>query len=120
NIARRGGEADLNGQLVVLQNEMPVAPCGAMAFINDDDIEVTRRVVLEEELGVLAALVAVQSLIRGDEDAGVFLRIFRVHFGGVVAECGLEIGEAVVAQFGAIAKEQSAPHKPCVEDATQY
>ena len=31
----------------------------------------------------------------------------------------IEIGEAVVAQFGAVAEEQSAPHEPGVEDATQ-
>src|SRR5882724_11757193 len=34
NLARRGGEADLDGLLVVLQNEMPVAPRGAMTFIS--------------------------------------------------------------------------------------
>ena len=56
NLARRGGEADLNGVLVVLQDDKPVAPGGAVAFVNDDDIEEAGRVVLEEERGALATL----------------------------------------------------------------
>ena len=51
--------------------------------------------------------VLVERLVGGDEDAGVLLRVLRVHLGGVGAEGGLEIAKAVVAQLGAVADERA-------------
>ena len=48
-LARRGGEADLNRLAVLLQDDEPLAPSRAMALVNDDDIEVAGRVMLEEK-----------------------------------------------------------------------
>ena len=75
--------------------------------------------MFQEEGCILTAVVVIEGLVGGDENAGVLLRVLRVHFGGIVAESGLEIGEAVVAQLGPVAKEQSASHQAGVEDATQ-
>ena len=48
-LARRSREADLNRLAVLFQDDKPLAPSRAVALVNDDDIEVAGRVMLEEE-----------------------------------------------------------------------
>src|SRR5204862_6337490 len=78
-LAWRGGKADLNGLRVVLKDFVPFSPRGAMAFIDDDDIKITRRVMLQEKAGVLRVTIRgfVQCLIGRDEYPRVFLRVMR-------------------------------------------
>ena len=83
-----------------------------MAFVNHDDIEESGRVIaLEEILHRMFRACAflglmVEGLVGGDEDTGVFLRIAGAHLGGVGAECGKEIAEAVFARCLSAVKEE--------------
>lgn len=53
-LTRGRGEPDLNGVPVALQHFVPLAPCGAMALVDDDMAEAVRRIVLQQEGGIVA------------------------------------------------------------------
>ena len=71
-LARRGGEADVDGVGVALEHLRPAAPGGAVALVDDDDAEGILAVVLGEEAGEAFVLVVqAEGLVGGDVDAGV-------------------------------------------------
>src|SRR5213593_4884918 len=102
-----------------------------MAFVYHDYVEIAGRIVLEEKgcihrwlfspvIRGSTNLFVAERLVRGDDDLGIFLRVARVDLRRVVAECRLEIAEAIVSKFGPVADKKSFAHKAGIEDAPQH
>jgi hypothetical protein len=92
-----------------------------VAFINDDHIEKSRRVVFGKE-GLLRCRTGtgfIQSLISGDEDFGIFLRLPFADDRGVGAELGLEVAKAVFAEFRAVGQEKRFAQQTRIRETPQ-
>src|SRR5207253_676676 len=100
-----GGQPDLNCLLVVVENNKPFAPRGAVAFVYHDYVEISGRVVLEEKGRVNFWLVwfviigtgrlITERLISGNQDPRILLGAAGINFSSIVAECGLEISKPI-------------------------
>ena len=108
-LARRGGQADVNGIRVALQNLRPAPPGRAVALVDDDDAEGVFAIVLGQKAGKAFFVIQAERLVGGDMDAGI-LRTVAAALGadntGVVAKSGFELAVGLCAQFVAIAQEQ--------------
>jgi len=71
------------------------------------------RVILAEEFLLFRAVI--ECLISGDKNPRIFLRMQGIDFGCVITKRTLEIGEAVIAQLGAVAHEQRFANQPRIE-----
>ena len=122
-LARRGGQADLDGVGVAGQHLRPLAPGRAVALVDDDVAEVVLGVVRGQEVGRAVVGVHVEGLVGGDVDAGVLGVVgavrLRIDLGGVGAEDVLERAQALAAQLVAVADEQGAAQLAGVGDALE-
>jgi hypothetical protein len=116
-LARGGGEADMNGVRVTLEHFGPTPPCRAVALIDNDDGEGIFRVMIGEETGVVViCVIEAERLVRGN----VHLGILR----GILSTFGLDDAHAafrksfrefvpgLFAQFVAVAKEKRGLRQP--------
>ena len=110
-LARRGGQADVDGCRVAAQHLGPAAPGRAVAFIDDDHRKGVVGIVPAEEAGRASVLIVQpQRLVGGDVHLGIA--------GGVVAVLGLhhphaatgegaaDLVQCLAAQLVAVAQEQ--------------
>ena len=107
--------------LVGVKKFKPVAPSTAMALINHNHVKKTGWIIFLEKVfdfifGIFAALkFVIERLISGNQHAGIFLRIARIHFGGISAECGLKVAQAVIPQFRPVANKQGFAERASIK-----
>ena len=122
--ARRGGQADLKGRSIALQHLGPCTPGRAMTFVDDDDVEVVRRIVGREERKLLRfILVDSKALVGGNVNAGVLRLVATVRvprdLGRLATEKVRERGGGLCPQFVAIAHEERTLGHAGIEQALQ-
>jgi hypothetical protein len=122
-LARGGGEADLDGVGVAGEDLGPLAPGGAVALVDDDVAEIVLGVEGGQKVGGAVFGVDVESLVGGDVDAGVAGVVaalgILVDFGGVGAKDVLQGAQALAAEFVAVADKEGAVQLAGVGDALE-
>lgn len=110
-LARGGGEPDLDGVRVAFQDHAPAVPSGAMTFVDDDDAEaVGLRIVSGQESGdILGVVVEPERLIGRDLDPGVAGAVLAAIGGddprGVLEDIA-QLAEGLLAELVAIAEKE--------------
>ena len=116
-LARRGGQADLDRLRIALKHRRPAPPGRAVALVDDDDREGVLAVMPAQEAvgprrAVLARLaVDAQRLVGGDVDAGVARRVEAARLGAhrphaAARKRPADLVQRLLAQLVAVAQEQ--------------
>ena len=110
--AGRGRQPDVDCIRIISQYNAPLAPGGAVAFVNDDVAKRPGWVVLAPEARLFIFVGDIQGLVRGDDDTGIGLGIIRSGDLGVIAKDGVHLRPALCAQLVPVAHEQGFGQLP--------
>ena len=108
------GQANLYGFRVALKDQAPLAPCRAVALVDDDVTEVVLGVVLDQEARIVLGLAIriatdVEGLVRGDLGSERFLRVLARDEAYFATEDVEEGAAGLLGELGPVTDEERVP-----------